>query len=111
MQPERDGVSEDDDPNHPSHPGDGQIASPIATGVDAHPLAVETEATDGAIVFRKGRVLASVDDGAPRWKPSFACCADRRDEVIRRRIAASLDRFARAGGETSASSPRRNRPA
>ena len=69
----------------------------IAFGRKTGCLSLETEATGGAIVFRKGRVLASVDDGrAPLEAELRLLHGYERDEVIRRRIAASLDRFARS---------------
>lgn len=67
----------------------------IAFGRKTGCLSLETDATGGAILFRKGRVLASVDDGgAPleaelQWLRGY-----ERDALIRRRICASLDRFA-----------------
>jgi phage-related baseplate assembly protein len=69
----------------------------IAFGRKTGCLSLETEATGGAIVFWKGRVLASVDDGRAPLEaelPLLRGC--ERDDVIRRRIAASLDRFARS---------------
>ncbi|HKZ33120.1 MAG TPA: DUF4388 domain-containing protein [Vicinamibacteria bacterium] len=69
----------------------------IAFGRKTGCLSLETEATGGSIVFRKGRVLASVDDGgAPLEAELRLLRGYERDEVIRRRIAASLDRFARS---------------
>ena len=69
----------------------------IAFGRKTGCLSLETEATGGSIVFRKGRVLASVDDGrAPLEAELRLLRGYDRDEVIRRRIAASLDRFARS---------------
>ncbi len=69
----------------------------IAFGRKTGCLSLETEATGGAIVFRKGRVLASVDDGrAPLEAELRLLRGYARDEVIRRRIAASVDRFARS---------------
>lgn len=69
----------------------------IALGRKTGCLSLETEATGGGIVFRKGRVLASVDDGrAPLEAELRLQRGHERDQVIRRRIAASLDRFARS---------------
>jgi hypothetical protein len=69
----------------------------IAFGRKTGCLSLETEATGGAIVVRKGRVLASVDDGcAPLEAELRLLRGYARDEVIRRRIAASLYRFARS---------------
>jgi len=60
-------------------------------------LSLETEMTGGAIVFRKGRVLACVDDGgAPLERELGSLRGYERHEVIRRRISAALDRFARS---------------
>ena len=59
-------------------------------------LSLEAKAVGGAIVFRRGRVLASVDDGdAPLESELEFLRGYPRDEAIRRRIAASLDRLAR----------------
>ncbi len=59
-------------------------------------LSLETPAAGGAIVFRKGRILASVDDGGPSRETELESMRGyQRDEVIRKRIAASLDRLAR----------------
>jgi len=69
----------------------------IAFGRKTGCLSLETEATGGAIVFRKGRVLASVDDGRIPLETELRLMRDyEREQVIRRRIAASLDRFARS---------------
>ena len=69
----------------------------IAFGRKTGCLSLETEATGGAIVFRKGRVLASVDDcRAPLEAVLHLLRGLERDQVIRRRIAASVDRFARS---------------
>ena len=69
----------------------------IAFGRKTGCLSLETEATGGAIVFGRGRVLASVDDGcAPLEAELRLLRGYDRDEVIRRRIAASVDRFARS---------------
>jgi phage-related baseplate assembly protein len=69
----------------------------IAFGRKTGCLSLETEATGGSIVFQKGRVLASVDDGgAPPEADLRLLHGHERDQVIRRRIAASLDRFSRS---------------
>jgi hypothetical protein len=69
----------------------------IAFGRKTGCLSLETEATGGAIVFRKGRVLASVDDGCIPLEAELQLMRGReREEIIRRRISASLDRFARS---------------
>jgi hypothetical protein len=68
----------------------------IAFGRKTGYLCFETETAGGAIVFRKGRVLASVDDGgAPLETELESLRGYQRDEVIRTRIAASLERLAR----------------
>ena len=69
----------------------------IAFGRKTGCLSLETEATGGSIVFCKGRVLASVDDGCvPLEKELRQMPGHERETVIRRRITASLDRFARS---------------
>jgi hypothetical protein len=80
----------------------------IAFGHKTGCLSLETEATGGAIVFRKGRVLASVDDGCLPLEAELRMMRGfDREEVLRRRITASLDRFARsrAGDFSFLSSP------
>jgi hypothetical protein len=72
------------------------ILQTISFGRKTGHLSFETEAAGGAIVFRKGLVLASVDDaGAPLETELESLSGYQRDEVIRRRIAASLERLAR----------------
>jgi len=69
----------------------------IAFGHKTGCLSLETDATGGAIVFRKGRVLASVDDGCLPLETELGMLHGyERDEVLRRRITASLERFARS---------------
>jgi len=69
----------------------------IAFGRKTGCLSLETEATGGSIVFRKGRVLASVDDGCIPLETELQLMRGyEREQVIRRRISASLDRFARS---------------
>ncbi len=59
-------------------------------------LSLETPAAGGTVVFRRGRILASVDDGGPSRETELESVRGyQRDEVIRKRIAASLDRLAR----------------
>lgn len=68
----------------------------ISFGRKTGHLSLEAEAAGGAIVFRRGRVLASVDDrDAPLGTELDFLGGDDREEVLRRRIAASLDRLAR----------------
>ena len=72
------------------------ILQTISIGRKTGYLSFATEAAGGAVVFRKGRVLASVDDGsAPPETEIESLSGYQRDEVIRRRIAASLERLAR----------------
>lgn len=69
----------------------------IAFGRKTGCLSIETEATGGAIVFRRGRVLASVDDRRLPLEDELRLMRDDdRQAVLRRRIAASLGRFARS---------------
>jgi hypothetical protein len=72
------------------------ILQVISYGRKTGYLSLEAKAAGGAIVFRKGRVLASVDDGGAPLESELASLRGHpRDEVIRRRIADSLDRWAR----------------
>jgi len=72
------------------------ILQVISFGRKTGYLSFETEAAGGAIVFQKGRVLASVDNGGnPPETELESLRGYQRDEVIRRRIAASLERLAR----------------
>jgi len=72
------------------------ILQTISFGRKTGYLCFATEAAGGAVVFRKGRVLASVDDGGvPLEAELESVSEDQRDQVIRRRIAASLERLAR----------------
>jgi hypothetical protein len=67
----------------------------IAIGGKTGCLSIETEATGGAIVFRRGRVVASLDDRRlPLQTEMRTMRGCSRDEVLRRRIVASLERFA-----------------
>jgi hypothetical protein len=73
-----------------------EIVQIIAVGRKTGHLSLETTAGSGAIVFQKGRILASVDDGGPPLESGFMSSpGSRRDEIIRLRIIASLDRLAR----------------
>jgi hypothetical protein len=72
------------------------ILQVISFGRKTGYLSFETGAAGGAIVFRKGRVLASVDEGGAPLEAELESLRGRqREEVIRRRIAASLERLAR----------------
>lgn len=72
------------------------ILQTISLGRKTGYLCFETESRGGAVVFRKGRVLASVDDDSAPLGPGLECLGEeQRDHVIRRRIAASLARLAR----------------
>jgi hypothetical protein len=72
------------------------ILQVISYGGKTGYLSLETRAGGGVIVFRKGRVLASVDDGgAPLEVDVELLRGWSRDEVIRQRIAACLDRLSR----------------
>ncbi len=72
------------------------ILQVISYGRKTGCLSLEAKAAGGAVVFRKGRVLASIDaGGAPLESELESWRGYPRDEVIRRRIAASLDRLAR----------------
>lgn len=72
------------------------ILQVISYGRKTGYLSLEAKAVGGAIVFRKGRVLASIDDGcAPLESELESWRGCPRDEVIRRRIAASVERWVR----------------
>jgi hypothetical protein len=72
------------------------ILQVISFGRKTGCLCFETETAGGAIVFRKGRVVASVDDGgAPLETELESLGGYQRNEVIRRRIADSLERLSR----------------
>jgi hypothetical protein len=73
------------------------ILQVISFGRKTGYLSFETEATGGAVVFRRGRVLASVDNGgAPLEAELESLRGHPREELIRMRIAASLERLARS---------------
>jgi hypothetical protein len=73
------------------------ILQTISLGRKTGYLCIEAEMAGGAVVFRKGRVLASVDDGcAPLEAELEGSSPEQRDQFIRRRIAASLARLARS---------------
>jgi CheY-like chemotaxis protein len=60
-------------------------------------LSLESPAGDGAILFRKGRVLGSRDTGTePQAAGRAQPPGSRRDELIRERMVVFLDRLARA---------------
>ena len=72
------------------------ILQVISFGRKTGYLALETRASGGAIVFRKGLVLASVDDGdAPLELDVELLRGWSRAEVVRQRIAASVERLSR----------------
>jgi CheY-like chemotaxis protein len=59
-------------------------------------LVLETRDGGASVLFREGRIVAAVDDAAPPPAMSRASLPEaRRDSVLRARIAATLDRFAR----------------
>jgi len=73
------------------------ILQVLALGQKTGQLSLDTPAGAGAIVFRAGRVVASLDDGSPSLETSLASWPEGpREAVIRRRIVASLDRLARS---------------
>jgi CheY-like chemotaxis protein len=73
-----------------------EILQVIALGRKTGWLAVKTPGGVGAVVFQKGRVLASVDSGsAPLAGANGSAAAQLPAERIRERIVASLDRLAR----------------
>ena len=68
----------------------------LALGRKTGHLSLETPAGNGAIVFREGRVVASVDESGPSLEASLASSPEcPKEAVIRRRIVASLERLAR----------------
>jgi len=72
------------------------ILQTISIGRKTGYLCLETEAASGTVVFRRGRVLASVEDGgAPPEAELESLSGEQRDEFLRSRIAAFLERFAR----------------
>ena len=75
----------------------------IALGRKTGWLSIDTPAGGGAIVFSSGRVFAAIDDETPLDPAGLARLSETaRDRVIRERIAATLDRFARCrSGEFS----------
>jgi CheY-like chemotaxis protein len=69
----------------------------ISLGRKTGHLSLETPTGGAAIVFRNGRILASIDDQAPPLEASLAPLAeDRRDERIRESITASIERLSRS---------------
>jgi hypothetical protein len=75
----------------------------IALGRKTGWLSIDTPAGGGAIVFSRGRVFAAIDDETPLAPAGLARLSETaRERVIRERIAATLDRFARCrSGEFS----------
>lgn len=71
------------------------ILQVISFGRKTGYLAFETGGAGGAIVFRRGRVLASVDEGGGPLEAELESLRGcQRQEAIRLRIAASLERLA-----------------
>ena len=75
-------------------------------------LLLETPAGAGALVFRKGRVVASIGDAGPLLESGFASLSgSKRDALIRERMIAFVHRLARCrqgefSFEASKQSPR-----
>ncbi len=68
----------------------------VAQGRKTGWLSIDTPAGGGAIVLFAGRVFAAIDDETPLDPASLARLPEAaRERVIRERIAATLDRFAR----------------
>jgi hypothetical protein len=69
----------------------------VALGRKTGWLSIDTPTAGGAIVFCRGRVFAAIEDEACHDAPGLARLAEAaREGLIRERIAASLDRFARS---------------
>lgn len=72
------------------------ILQVISFGRKTGYLSLETDRDGGAIVFYKGRILASIDDGElPLEGELESWHGHPREDVLRRRIANSIDRLAR----------------